>query len=169
MMKRILLITLAAAAVALAGCGKPKAKEITSLQRKEAATLVGDADFASTLRDHAKAEGLLAKAVALCPDNGEYWLSLGATRARLKQRDGAKTAYQGALAAYEADAKKAPKEAQPVLQQIYALALLGRTSDARALLEKAKKLFPTDHAVKAFAGGQFEQAIASGAFKEVAL
>ena len=81
----------------LTGCGR---KEITVLQRKEAANLASEAQFASTLRDYARAEGLYAKAAELCPDNGEYWVVLGVTRKRLKDNSGAKKAYENAVDAY---------------------------------------------------------------------
>src|SRR4051794_15198966 len=112
------------------GCGRSK-PEITSLQRKEAANLISEAQFALTLRDHARAEGLLAKAAEMCPDTGEYWLILGQTRMKLGQKDGARTAYKRALAAFEDEAKSKKGDPQPVLQQITALALLGRIDDAK--------------------------------------
>ena len=170
-MKRHVIFGVALGLLVAGGC-KPKGKDIPTLTRKEAATLVGDADFAVTLRDLAKAEGLYAKAVELCPDTGEYWLSLGTTRARLKQRDGAKKAYQGALAAFEAVAKdpKNAKDSGPALQQVYVLALLGRVDDARALVEKTKKAFPGDINVRKFVEGrQLDAMLASPMFKEVGL
>src|SRR4051812_35481693 len=90
-----------------AGCGV-KQKEITSAQRGEAATLASEAQFALSVREYSRAEGLLAKAVELCPDTGNYWVSLGSTRMRLSQRDAARTAYRQALSAYEGNAAKAP-------------------------------------------------------------
>ena len=80
------------------GCS-PKSKEITSLQRKEAATLDSEAQFALQLKDLARAEGLIAKAADLCPDTGKYWVDLGSIRVRLGKKDAARTAYQGALKA----------------------------------------------------------------------
>ena len=79
-----------------AGC-RPPPKEITSLQRKEAATLVSEAEFALQLKDLARAEGLLAKAADLCPDTGKYWVDLGSVRVRLGKKDAARTAYLAAL------------------------------------------------------------------------
>ena len=80
-MTRVILIFASAALLLAAGC-KPKTKAITSLERKEAANLVSEARFAITLRDDARAEGLLAQAAQLCPDTGDYWLNLGMTRRR---------------------------------------------------------------------------------------
>jgi len=152
-----------------AGC-KPKAAAITSLQRKEAANLVSEAQFAMSIRDYARAEGLLTKATALEFDNGNYWISLGSMRVRLGQRPAAKAAYESALHAFEEAYKLKPTVAQPYLQQVYALALLGRTGDARALLVKVEKAHGSDSAVRAFVQGrQLESMLTSQMFKEVAL
>lgn len=156
-----------------AGC-RPPPKEITSLQRKEAATLVSEAEFALQLKDLARAEGLLAKAADLCPDTGKYWVDLGSVRVRLGKKDGARTAYQGALQAYEAEVAK-PKaglapESGPWLQQVYVLALLGRVDAARSVLATAQKKFPDSRAVRSFVEGkQIDQMIADPAFKLIAL
>ena len=81
----------------LTGCGgKP---EVTERQRKEADHLVAEANFALTLRDWARAEGLLARAVALVPDNGDFWTMLGTTRVRLGRKPAARDAYLKGLQA----------------------------------------------------------------------
>lgn len=170
MTKRVFAVATAVALVFGAGC-KPRAKEITSSQRAEAAGLVSEAQFALSVRDVTRAEATLTKAVALCPDIGDYWLELGRCRMRLGQRGTAKDAYKSAVAAYVADAKREPAERVPaVLRQIYVLALLGQPDDARALLAKTQKELPDDREVRAFAEAkQLEQWLASAAFKEVAL
>jgi tetratricopeptide (TPR) repeat protein len=170
MLKRALSSFLATAILLLAGC-KPKPKEVSSLQRKEAASLASEAQFALSVRDLARAEASLAKAVALCPDTGNYWLELGRCRVRLGQRGPAKDAYNAALDAYEADATRAANLRTPsILRRIYVLALLGRVDDARALLAKSQSQFPDDRDLRAFAGSrQIEQMLASPAFKEAAL
>ena len=160
------------AALILLGTGgcKPKAKAITSLQRKEAASLVSEAEFAVQLKDYARAEGVLAKAAALCPDTGKYWVDLGSMRMRLGKKDAARAAYQTGLDAYVEAAKADPKDVKPLLQQIYVLALLGRVNEARAVLAKGQKLFPEDRAVRSFAEGkQIDKMIADPRFKEIAL
>ncbi len=163
------LFLLAVAVLVLGGC-KPKPAEITSLQRKEAANLVSEAQFAMTLRDYARAEGLLAKATALEFDNGNYWVSLGSMRVRLGQRPAAKKAYESALNAFEAAYKLDPKVPQPYLQQVYALALLGRVDVARDLLATIEKKHPGDPAVRAFVQGkQLEAMLNSALFKEISL
>jgi len=166
------LLTCAAAALLFAGGCKPKPPPVTSLQRKEAAGLVQEAQFALSVRDAARAEGLLAQAVALCGDNGNYWLDLGRVRVRSGNRSGAKSAYQSAADAYgaEAAAPETKNSAQVILRQIYALALLGRADEARALLAKAQKNLPESRDLRAFAETkQLDQLLASPAFKEIAL
>src|SRR5688500_11319136 len=93
------------ALVALAGC-KPKPEDITPLQRKEAASLMSEAEFAMTLRDYTRAEPLFEKAAKLCPDDGEYWLGLGVTRRRLGNLPGAKAVYEKARSAYGDEFKR---------------------------------------------------------------
>ena len=169
MFKTVSVLLSALLLLAAAGC-KPKAASITSLQRKEAANLVSEAQFAMSIRDFARAESLLAKATALEFDNGNYWVSLGSMRVRLGQRPAAKAAYESALHAFEDAYKLKPTVAQPYLQQVYALALLGRADDARALLVKIEKAHGSDPAVRAFVQGrQLESMLSSQMFKEVAL
>jgi Flp pilus assembly protein TadD len=168
-MKWLLLFLAALLAAVGPGCGSRK-KEITSLQRKEAATLVSEADFAVTLRDYARAEGLLVKATDLCPDTGEYWLALGTTRMRLGQRDGAKTAYKRALSAYEDSAQENKTDPSPVIQQVTALVLLGRADDARGVVEKLSTRFPDNRTVRLFVESKpVDRALADPKFKEVSL
>ncbi|MBI5768199.1 MAG: hypothetical protein HZA93_10415 [Verrucomicrobia bacterium] len=166
--QRVLFLIIAAMALSGSACSRSKSKEITSLQRKEAASLVSEAQFAVQMRDLPRAEGLYAKATALCPDDGKYWVDLGALRARMGNKRAARDAYQSALAAYET--VKEEEVAQALMQQVYVLALLGREKDARAVLAKAQKKFPDHRAVKGFsAGGQFEKMLADPRFKEIAL
>lgn len=139
-----------AAAVALfatAGCAR---KPITKLDRLKAANLVSEAQFAVTVREYPRAESLFQRATALCPDTGEYWISLGSIEMRLRHRSAARDAYRHALRAYEdaADANRA--SAAPALQQVYVLALLGRVGDARGLLAKLGRRFPRDPDVTDF-------------------
>ncbi len=150
-----------------ADCGKKR--EITSLQRKEAASLLSEAQFALTLRDLARADGLLAKATALCPDAGDSWVSLGSVRMKLGQRDAARTAYKQALTAYEDAAAKNKTDAEPVLQQVTVLALLGRVKEARELADKLPARFPANRSVRMFAEGRkLERLLADPKFKDVA-
>ena len=153
------------------GCGAKK-KQITELQRKEADHLVAEANFAMNMRDWARAEGVLAKATSLVPDNGVYWTSLGSMRVRLGNKSGAKQAYLGALKAYEAEAAadKTKADVEPWLKQVYVLALLGRVDEGRALLGKIAGRFPGNRHVRAFIEGkQFDKMIADPLFKQAAL
>ena len=153
------------------GCGRKKT-EITTQQRKEAELLVNEAEFAMNLRDWARAEGLLTKAVQLVPDEGVYWTSLGSMRVRTGNRAGAKQAYEEALKSYQADvaADKTKANVEPWLKQVYVLALLGRTEQARTLLADIAKRFPDHRNVRAFVDGkQFDRMIADPLFKDAAL
>ncbi len=162
-----LLFLLGLSAVLTAGCGR---KEVTSLQRKQAASLVSEADFALTLRDNARAETLLTQAVAACPDTPDYWLKLGSVRRRLDNRAGAKAAYEELLDLAKANYKRDAKNTQSLLQQIYALALLGRMDDARAVLEKARKNHPDDRNIRKFVeDGSLDRLPDDPAFKDMAL
>jgi Flp pilus assembly protein TadD len=150
--------------------GCRRAKEITSLQRKEAANLASEADFAVSIRDLRRAEGLLSQVVALCPDTGDFWVNLGSIRMRLGNRDSAKSAYLSALDAYKQAAKLNKKDGMPILQQVYVLALLGRLEDARKLLEKSQKQYSEDRAIRSFVQGrQLDHLVADPAFKEISL
>jgi tetratricopeptide (TPR) repeat protein len=158
-----------AIAFVVAGCGAKK-KEISTLNRNQAATFVSEAQFAISVRDHARAEGLLTKATELCPDTGEYWMALGQTRIRLNQREGAKTAYKRALEAFQDNAKTKKSEPQPVFQQVMVLALLGRVDEARALQEKLLTLFPDNRAARNYIEGKvLDRMLADPKFKELAL
>lgn len=166
---RPILLTTAVVALTTAGC-TPKPKEITSLQRKQGAQFESEAQFALTLRDYARAEDQLAQAAAACPDDGAYWVSLGSVRVRLGRRDDAKRAYQSALAAFEADVAKDPKDDQSMLQQVSVLALLGRVDEARARLQKLGDRFPDSRAIRVFAEQkQLDSLLAAPSFKDVSL
>lgn len=169
--------TLGAVACALflafgaAGCGGGKTA-VTERQRKEAEHLVAEANFALSLRDWARAEGLLVQAVAVVPGQGDYWVALGSARMRLGNKGGARDAYGKALKAYEqeAAAEEARGNPEPWLGQVYALAVMGRVGDARSLTEKMAKQFPRDPRVRAFVDGkQLDQILADPQFKEAAL
>ena len=165
-MKLLCACVLLIALVVLPGCGK---KEITPLQRKQAANFVSEAEFAVTMRDYARAEGLYAQATSLCPDTGSYWLSLASTRMRLGQRDAARAAYKQALKAFEGAAADNKADAEPALQQVYVLALLGRVDDARALLAKLPARYPNDRGVRSFIDEKrLDQMVADPQFKQLA-
>jgi Flp pilus assembly protein TadD len=170
-MKIFVAITIGLLLLVGGGCARKK-KEITSLERKEAAALASEANLAVTLRDLPRAEKSLAKATELCPDDGELWVGLGSIRMRLSDRSGAKRAYESALTAFQdaATAKANQLEAVAWLNQVHVLALLGKTDDARKVLEKAQKQFPENRDVRVFVQErELDQMMASPAFKEMAL
>ncbi len=148
------------------GCG-PK---ITPIQRKEAANLVSEAQFALTLRDWTRAEELLRKATELCPDNAEYWLNLGMARRRSDNLSGARKAYESAAKAYGAAYKAStPKDPQMLMQQVYVYSLLGQPKNAQKILKQAH----ADHAdipsVRNFTEQTLERMISDPGFKALAL
>jgi tetratricopeptide (TPR) repeat protein len=170
MTNRVFLMVAVVALLLGASC-KPRPKEITPSQRREAASLASEAQFALSVRDVARAEAAFAQAVALTPDFGDYWLELGRCRVKLGNRGAAKDAYQAALAAYESDGKRDPAiRAAAFLRQIYVLALLGRVDAARALQAKALQAEPASPLIRDFAEKkQLDDLLASAVFKEAAL
>ena len=141
-MKLSFFPVLCAAVLLAAGCGKSKPKEVSSLARKEAANLLSEAQFAVQLKDLARAEPLVAKAAALCPDNGNYWLSLGTIHHELGRRDAARADYESAVRAFAAAYQASPKAPEPLVDRVVVLLALGRPGEARPLLERARR----DHA-----------------------
>lgn len=150
------------------GCGGNR-KVVTERDRKEAAALLSEAQFAMSVRQWQRAEGLLAKAVQLVPD-GEAYITLGSARVRLNDRKAAKDAYRSALKVFEDEAARDSARADPWLKQIYVLALLGRMDDSRATAAKALKKFPNDARVKSFSDPkQFDRMVGMQSFKDMAL
>lgn len=138
---------LLAAIVAFSGCHR---KQITQLERDEAANLVSEADFAGTVKEWDRAEGLYAKAAGLCPDSGDIWFDLGIARMRQSNHDGARSAFTSALSAYKDDLSREPGNAAPVIRAAYVLVILGRADDARSLAQKAQSKNPDDRALRDF-------------------
>ena len=158
-----------AAIMIVAAFGCARRKEVTERDRKEAAYLISEAQFAMTVREWTRAEGLLVKAVAVAPQ-GDSWLSLGAVRMRLNNRAGAKEAYQSALKAFEYESVRNSKVSEPWLKQAFVLGLLGRKSDSQAVIAKAAKIFPNDPKVRALTDPkELERMFSTQNFKEMAL
>lgn len=143
---KTLSVVVSAALLLSAGCSKKQA-EVSSAAQKEAAMLMSEAQFAMQVREYARAQELVERAVKLNPTLPEYWVSLGITRRRQDDRDGARKAYKQALELHE-ERYKAIKTPQEVVQQAYVLGLLGRTDDAMKLLEKGVKEFPESTELK---------------------
>jgi tetratricopeptide (TPR) repeat protein len=155
-------------ALAISGCG-PTGKVPSERERREAAQLASEAQFAVNLKDWSRAEKLYVQATSLHAD-GAYYLGLGAVRIRQGDRAGAKQAYESAIKSCEFDARQSPKDPEPWIRHAYLLAMLGRIDDGRALLEKAEKKFPDNRRLRTFRESrQFETMINSPGFKESAL
>ncbi len=166
-MKQLFPLLLALVLLASGGC---KPKEIPAVQRKQAANLVSEAQFALTLRDYARAEPLFDQATKLCPDTGEYWIDLGVTRRRLNNKSGAKSAYEKAVDVFRAAFEKESKDTDALLQEVYALALLGKADEGRKVLEKARKKLPDSRPLRGFVESkQLDHILEDPGFKELAL
>jgi tetratricopeptide (TPR) repeat protein len=164
-LRRVTLILLGLWAAFLTGCGR---KEITSLQRKEGASLVSEANFAVSLRDYPRAETLFAQAVVACPDTTDYWIGLGTVRRKQDNRAGAKTAFEEALKASRDATKRAGLNGQLRLQQVYLQALLGRMDEARDTLSRARKDLPDNRDIRAFVeGNELDRILADPGFKDM--
>ena len=136
------------------GCkDKPKAQakeEVSKIARAEAANLSSEADFALQLKDYARAEKTLARAVELDPQILIYWLDLGISRRKLGNVNGARAAYQKALNICEDQNRKNAKDPNVILAQIRVLVMMNKVDDARKLLEKARNDLPNDRDIQSF-------------------
>jgi len=141
-----------------AGCGKKSGgaaeqpgqpRTVSKLVAAEAENHASDAAFAVQIRDFARAEESLTKAVKLRDDIPDWWFSLGSIRKRLEKTADAKTAYKKALSLHE-DRYDATQNPAEVMAQIYLLIVLDREKDARSLLEKGRKKHPEDSQLKEF-------------------
>ncbi len=148
-MKSISVSLLALLALLAAGCGK-RAREITELERKQAASLVSEAEFAMTLRDFARAEPLFEQATQLCPDTGEYWVNLGMARKRQGNTAGAKKAYESAVDAFRESYDEDAKDVGAMLQEVQVLVLLGEIDEAKDALAAARKRAPENRDLRFF-------------------
>jgi Flp pilus assembly protein TadD len=163
MTQRLALVL--AAAVVIAGC---KPREITKLERDEAANIVSEAEFAVTLKDWPRAEGLYAKATALCPDSGETWVRLGVVRVHMHDSGGARDAYKSALSAFKDDFKKDPTNSSAIIRGATVLVILGRADDARSLVAKAYSDHPDDRRLRNFTEMKgVDKIVADPSLKEV--
>ncbi|HTZ21315.1 MAG TPA: tetratricopeptide repeat protein [Opitutaceae bacterium] len=160
-MKPAPIYTLAVACLLLAACSKKPAdrtapgqpKEVPKLVAAEAANLVSEASFAIQIRDYARAEKSLARAVELRPDIPDWWLSLGSACKRQGKTGDARSAYKKALALYE-KRYAATADVMDLQQQIIMLVLLGREDDARKLLEQSCKKQPDQPVLKRLSDGK---------------
>jgi tetratricopeptide (TPR) repeat protein len=138
---------LLAVALALAGCHR---KEISTRDREEAANVLSEGEFAVTMKDWPRAEGLYAKAAELAPDRADTWMNLGIVRMRMNNPAGARSAYKSALSAYNAHLDHEPGDSESVIRKAYVLVILGRPDDARAAVEQAQAQHPDDRRLRGF-------------------
>jgi Flp pilus assembly protein TadD len=134
-------------ALVLSGCHR---REPTSLERKEAANIVSEAEFAVTMKDWPRAEGLYVKASDLCPDDGDTWVNLGVVLMHEHKNGPARDAYKSSLSAYKEASKLAPTDPIPVIRRAYVLVVLGRPDDARSLVNEAAEKMPNDRRLRGF-------------------
>jgi tetratricopeptide (TPR) repeat protein len=154
-----------AAALLVAGC---RQRAITPLERDEAANDMSEANFALTLKDWGRAEGLYAKATELCPDEGDAWVSLGVVRMRMHNPGGARSAYKSALAAYKDNLKTEPVNPAFAIREAYVLVLLGRADEAKSCVERARSKYPDDRRIRSFADSNgLEKMLADPALKDL--
>jgi hypothetical protein len=168
-MKLLPVSLLALLALLAGGCGK-KTREISDLDRKQAASLVSEAEFAMTLRDYARAEPLFDQATKLCPDNGEYWVNLGVVRRRQGNTKGAREAYQAGVEAFRESHEKNADNIGAMLQEVQVLVMLGEVGDARKALAEARKRLPNNRDLRLFdERNEIERLTKDPGFKEIAL
>jgi Flp pilus assembly protein TadD len=158
----------------VAACGAKK-KEVTAEDRKLASRAAGDASFAAFVKDNAGVEKALAIATEHDPYNADYWFELGIARARLNDKSGARTAFKNVISVCADNAKNDPANAAWLIKQIRPMIMLGRSGDAREILNRAEKLFPNNNEVRLFrqknANGQdaIDQLLNSQELKELAV
>jgi|GEM_PF-5981213 Uncharacterized protein conserved in bacteria len=126
---------------------KRKDNEDQKQTKAEALYLASEARVNFTLRDYKEAEKGYLRATELDPEEAEYWFHLGYTRLKLNDKSGAIAAYKRELAIREKAAEKAPDDLNAVLEPAAVMVRLGRTDDARKLVEKIMKQFANNPAV----------------------
>ena len=161
-MKPTLIFSLAVAGLFLAACkekpadkaaaGRPK--EVPKLVAAEADNLVSDATFAFQIRDYARVEKSLARAVELRADFPDWWLNLGTACKRQGKIGDARSAYKKALALYE-KRYAATADVADLQQELIVLVLLGREDEARKLLERSGQKPPVPPGLKRLSEGKY--------------
>jgi tetratricopeptide (TPR) repeat protein len=132
-----------------AGC-KPKAASLTPLQRKQAASLASEADFAVAMKNLPRAETLYRQALEFGPDTPMYWQNLGVIQRKQGNLKGARSAYERALALY-VDEDKRDKKSESLAQQVWLLSLLGRGPEVEKLVKRAQADHPNDPLIRQLA------------------
>jgi|WetSurMetagenome_2_1015567.scaffolds.fasta_scaffold938603_1 Flp pilus assembly protein TadD len=114
--------------------------------------LASESAAAFNTKDYAKAQTLAAEATNADPQFAEAWVGYGMASVRLGQTNQARQAYQQALTLHQAHHRQNPSDADQVVQQIFLLTLLGRPTEAEALLEQARMDYPNDQTISKLAG-----------------
>jgi tetratricopeptide (TPR) repeat protein len=148
-MKRIFTAFVCVTVLLAAGCSK-KVKEVPEVTKMEAATLISEAQFAMSIREYGRAEELIQRAIDLTDEVPEYWVSLGMTRRKQDNTDGARKAYKRALELHK-ERYEESKKPEELAQQAFVLALLGKTDEALKVLENGLKQYPDSPAMKKMA------------------
>ncbi len=116
-------------------------------------------------KDYAKAQTLAAEATHNNPDFTEAWVGYGMASVKLGETNRARQAYERALSLYQAHHRQHPAEANPVVQQIFLLELLGQSDKAETLLKFAQTNYPSDQQVSTFASHWTELKQSFGTWK----
>ncbi|HSI07407.1 MAG TPA: tetratricopeptide repeat protein [Rariglobus sp.] len=148
-MMRSPLIVVCAVLLLTSGCSK-KPKEVPAAVKAEAAMLISEAQFASSIREYPRAQELVERAIKLRDDVPEYWVTLGMARRKQENKDGARKAYEKALGLHKARYKE-EKNPEELGQQAFVLALLGRTDEALKVLDQGLKDHPDSAVMKKMA------------------
>lgn len=149
-MKKFTLLGVVAL-LAITGCKqKPQASEtkISPEARAQALQLASEGEFSIQVHDYAAAEQSMVKAVALDPITPRYWKELGSVRKHLGKTDDARAAYQKSYDLLEAARQKDAGSGGLVLGEVETLVLMGKTNDAKELLNKTVKDHPQDQTLQ---------------------
>ncbi len=167
-MRKLGLFCALVGAFVLGGC-KGKDKAVSSAEaeaaakraQNEARLLATEADFAVKVRDYAGAEKALVKAAELVPEDHSLWIGIGLARSRLKNKDGARKAYERGSELLEKLYQKDPAEPGTLIAQIEVLLLLNREPDARKAYDRLLREHPNHPRTKAFVGEKEWEAMLS--------
>lgn len=167
-MKSLFIVFACVAVLFSSGCSQ-KPKEVPEVVKKEAATLVSEAQFAMSIREFSRAEELIQRALKLREDMPEYWVSLGMARRKQDDKKGARKAYEKALGLHQ-DRYKSDHAPEELAQQAFVLALLGRNDEALKVLEKGLKDHPDSAVIKKMADPRgLPRTFQSPQFKELSV
>ncbi len=126
-----------------------QAKEVTTAVAAQANSFMSEAGFAVQIRDWARADETITKALDLRSDFPEWWELRGFAQKQLGKTGDARSSYKKALSLWE-DYYKETKDVQFGMRQILALVLLDRVDEARSLLDTLSKKHATDSTLQQF-------------------